>query len=204
MPIQSTTTQSSAAHPIVDTQNSAPVSMQRRHLLKAGLGACVLLALPTAHAELFRLPERKLTFLNLHTNERVQATYWADGDYLSDGLLAIEKVLRDHRTGETYPIDHELLNMLQRLQYKMDTQREFHVISGYRSPKTNAQLSANSSGVAKRSLHMQGKAIDIRLPGHALADLRKAALALEAGGVGYYPRSDFIHFDTGRVRQWQG
>ena len=208
LPIQSSTQQSTAPlskkHPVVDAQNSAPASMQRRHLLKAGIGACALLLLPTAHAELFRLPERKLTFLNLHTNERVQATYWADGDYLSEGLLAIQNVLRDHRTGESYPIDRELLNMLQHLQHKMDTQREFHVISGYRSPQTNARLSANSSGVAKRSLHMYGMAIDIRLPGHALADLHDAALALNAGGVGYYPRSNFIHIDTGRVRQWQG
>ena len=86
----------------------------------------------------------------------------------------------------------------------MTSQNEFHVISGYRSPASNAQLNARSNGVAKRSLHMQGKAIDIRLPGHALSNLRKAALSLQAGGVGYYPTSEFIHIDTGRVRQWNG
>jgi len=142
--------------------------------------------------------------LNLHTNERVQSTYWADGDYLADGLAAINTVLRDHRTGETHPIDPHLLNMLHLLHLKMDSRREFHVISGYRSPQTNAQLNSKSSGVAKRSLHMQGMAIDIRLPGNALADLRNAALSLQTGGVGYYPGSDFIHIDTGHVRQWHG
>jgi len=178
--------------------------IKRRHLLKAGIGACALLALPNVQADMLKMNERKLAFLNLHTGERTQATYWARGDYLTDGLLAIKKVLRDHRTGETYPIDPGLLDMLQLLHYKMDSQREFHVISGYRSPQTNAQLNAKSSGVARRSLHMQGKAIDIRLPGHALADLRNAALSLQAGGVGYYPGSDFIHIDTGHVRQWHG
>jgi len=179
-------------------------NQKRRQLLKTGIGTCALFAFPVAHAEIFKLPERQLTFLNLHTNERVQSTYWADGDYLADGLAAINTVLRDHRTGETYPIDPHLLNMLQLLQLKMDSRREFHVISGYRSPQTNAQLNAKSNGVAKRSLHMPGMAIAIRLPGNALADLRNAALSLQAGGVGYYPGSDFIHIDTGHFRQWHG
>lgn len=186
-----------------DSQDSQ-LNLKRRQILKAGIGACALFTLPTAQAEIFKLAERKLAFLNLHTNERTQVTYWADGDYLSDGLSAINTILRDHRTGETYPIDHQLLNMLQLLHYKMSSKSEFHVISGYRSPQTNAQLNAKSSGVAKRSLHMQGMAIDIRMPGHNLSDLRNAALSLQAGGVGYYPGSNFIHIDTGRVRQWQG
>ncbi|SFL06540.1 Uncharacterized conserved protein YcbK, DUF882 family [Nitrosomonas aestuarii] len=178
--------------------------VNRRHFLKTGIGACTLLALPQTQASSFTMNERKLAFLNLHTGERVNTTYWAQGQYLSEGLTAIEKVLRDHRTGETYEMDRNLLDMLQLVQYKMTSQNEFHVISGYRSPATNAQLNANSSGVAKRSLHMQGKAIDIRLPGHALSDLRKAALSMQAGGVGYYPKSEFIHIDTGHVRQWHG
>jgi len=196
-------TRFSTQQPASSTTNTQFVH-QRRQILKAAVGTCTLLALPNVQAEIFKMNERKLAFLNLHTNERIQVTYWADGDYLTDGLTAINSVLRDHRTGETYPIDHQLLNMLQLLHHKMDSKREFHVISGYRSPHTNAQLNAKSSGVAKRSLHMQGMAIDIRLPGHALADLRKAALSLQAGGVGYYPGSDFIHIDTGHVRQWQG
>ena len=183
--------------------NTQP-NIKRRHFLKAGIGACTLLALPPLQASSLNMSERKLAFLNLHTGERVHTTYWAEGQYLSEGLIAIEKVLRDHRTGETYEMDRNLLDMLQLLQYKMTSQNEFHVISGYRSPASNAQLNARSNGVAKRSLHMQGKAIDIRLPGHALSNLRKAALSLQAGGVGYYPTSEFIHIDTGRVRQWNG
>ncbi|SEM68964.1 YcbK family protein [Nitrosomonas marina] len=176
----------------------------RRHFLKAGIGACTLLALPNVQASPLDLNERKLALLNLHTGERVKTTYWAEGQYVSEGLTAIKKVLRDHRTGETYEIDPNLLDMLQLLNYKMRSKKEFHVISGYRSPATNAQLSARSNGVAKRSLHMQGKAIDLRLPGHMLSDLHNAALSLQAGGVGYYPKSDFIHIDTGHVRQWRG
>lgn len=179
-------------------------AFNRRHFLKAGIGACTLFTLPQLQASPLAMNDRQLTFLNLHTGERIHATYWAEGSYLSEGLAAINNLLRDHRTGETYEIDRNLLDMLQLLHYKVDSQNEFHVISGYRSPKTNAQLNTQSNGVAKRSLHMQGKAIDIRLPGHQLANLRKAALSMQSGGVGYYPKSDFIHIDTGRVRQWSG
>ena len=110
--------------------------------------------------------------------------------------------LRDHRTGDVHPIDPQLLDLLTHLQQSVDSARAFEVISGYRSPKTNAMLASNSGGVARKSLHMQGMAIDIRLPGKRLKDLRAAALSLEAGGVGYYPSSDFVHVATGRVRSW--
>jgi len=178
--------------------------MTRRHFLKAGACACAWFALPYAQADSLNMNERKLAFLNLHTGERINTAYWAEGEYLPEGLKAIETVLRDHRTGEQRKIDRDLLDMLQLLSYTMGSQNEFHVISGYRSPATNAQLSARSSGVAKRSFHMFGMAIDLRLPGHELSNLRKAALSLQAGGVGFYPGSDFIHMDTGRVRQWIG
>lgn len=186
------------------SQTNTKPNFKRRHFLKSGIGACTLLALPHVQASAIKMNERKLAFLNLHTGERVHTTYWAEGQYLSEGLIAIDKILRDHRTGETYEIDRNLLDMLQLLNYKIGSQNEFHVISGYRSPATNAQLNARSNGVAKRSLHMLGKAIDIRLPGHALSDLHRTALSLQAGGIGYYPKSDFIHIDTGHVRQWGG
>lgn len=176
----------------------------RRRFLKTGIGAGALLILPQVHANTLTLKEKQLAFLNLHTGERIRTTYWAEGQYQPEALMAIKNLLRDHRTDETYEMDLNLLNMLQQLHVRMDAREEFHVISAYRSPKTNAMLSSRSSGVATRSLHMQGKAIDIRLPGHALTDLRKAVLSLESGGVGYYPRSNFIHIDTGRVRQWAG
>ena len=120
-------------------------SYGRRHFLKAGIGACTLLAMPNVYAGLPGYNERKLSFLNLHTGERIHTTYWAEGRYILEGLSAIDRVLRDHRTGELYEIDRNLLDMLQLLNYKMGVEKEFHVISGYRSPATNAQLNARSS-----------------------------------------------------------
>jgi len=146
--------------------------------------------------------ERRLSFYNLHTAERLSTTFWVDGSYDSGELAAIDYLLRDHRTGEVTAIDPALLDRLYALHQTFGEHRTFHVISGYRSPLTNAALSSRSSGVAKRSLHMDGRAIDIRLPGVELANLRKAALAQRAGGVGYYAKSNFIHLDTGRPRFW--
>ena len=181
----------------------------RRHFLKTGLSACALLALPmaatSAHAAIKKRPfEKKLSFLNLHTGERTRATYWANGRYIPEGMRAINNVLRDHRTGDRYTIDPDLFDILHLLQHKLGTKQEFHVISAYRSPASNEMLAARSDGVAKTSLHTSGQAIDIRLPGRRLSDLRKAALSLHAGGVGYYPSSNFVHVDTGRVRFWGG
>lgn len=175
----------------------------RRQFLRAGLGACALLAFPGAHASI--IPQRnikRLDMLNLHTGEHIKATYWEKGHYIPDALQSIAKVLRDHRSGEQHVIDPGLLDMMEYLRYRMGHTKPVHIISGYRSPATNAMLSAHSNGVATRSLHMQGKAIDIRLPGVPLATLRKAAMSLNAGGVGYYPKSDFIHLDTGAPRYW--
>lgn len=166
-------------------------------LLTAGMAGRAWSALPPLD-----MPERALAFYNTHTGEQLKAVYWADGVYQPDGLADIYRVLRDHRTGDVHPMDSRLLDLLHRLSTTLDANQPFHVISGYRSPATNARLAANSDGVAKRSLHMQGLAIDIRLPGRELADLRRAALALQGGGVGYYPGSNFVHVDIGRVRSW--
>jgi len=181
----------------------------RRRLLKAGLGVCGILALsmtaPAIHANFNRRPfEKKISLLNLHTGERVQSIFWANGRYVPDSLHSIYKVLRDHRTGDRLPIDLDLLDALYLLQRKLGSRKEFHVISGYRSPQTNLMLATQSSGVAKTSLHTFGKAIDIRLPGHRLIHVRKAAMDLQMGGVGYYPGSNFVHIDTGRIRFWRG
>jgi uncharacterized protein YcbK (DUF882 family) len=147
-------------------------------------------------------PERSLGLYSLHTGERLRRVYWSEGRYLEDGLAEIGHLLRDHRTNEVHPIDPRLLDLLFALHREVNGREPFHVISGYRSPKTNAMLRRRSGGVAKKSLHMAGKAVDIRLPGRDLATLRRAALALEAGGVGHYPKVGFIHVDTGRVRAW--
>jgi uncharacterized protein YcbK (DUF882 family) len=176
----------------------------RRRFLQIGLGATASLAMPNAFANAVKPRDRTLSLLNLHTGEELKATYWAEGQYQPEELKAINHVLRDHRTGDSHAIDEHLIEMLNLLQHKMHSKQPFHVISGYRSPKTNAMLRQNSDGVAKKSLHMQGMAIDIRLPGRHLSDLRKTALGMKVGGVGYYPGSDFVHVDTGRVRQWQG
>ena len=176
-------------------------SGERRYFLKACAGIAV--GLPgSAFASSSVSSERKLGFYNTHTGDRLTATYWAEGEYIHDSLKEINHLLRDHRTGDVYPINPNLLDILYALQMKVERHDPFSIISGYRSPKTNAMLNKTSSGVAKRSLHMQGKAIDIRLPGCELAYLRKAAMSLKSGGVGYYPSSDFIHVDIGRVRYW--
>jgi len=148
--------------------------------------------------------ERVLTFENLHTGEKLTTTYWANGAYVTDNLADINHILRDYRTNDSMAIDPKLLDLLHALKLKVKSNKPFAVISGYRSPATNALLRANSNGVATHSLHLEGKAIDVRIPGQGLAGLHQAALALRGGGVGYYPGSGFIHMDTGHVRFWNG
>ena len=147
-------------------------------------------------------PVRRVAFHNLHTGEAVNAVYWEGGAYVPDALSEVNHVLRDFRNGEVHPIDPRLLDLLDALATRVDTSSPFHVISGYRSPQTNAMLRRRSSGVAHDSLHMKGLAIDIRLADVDLARLHQAALSLGGGGVGYYPASDFVHVDVGRVRRW--
>lgn len=180
---------------------AAGTVLSRRGFLKAG--AALLAAGVSGRALATAAPgERTLAFYHTHTGEQLRTVYWAEGAYQPEGLQAIYRLLRDFRSGEVRAIDARLLDLLHRLSLSLNADQPFHVISGYRSPATNAMLRKNSDGVAKRSLHMQGLAIDIRLPGRELADLRRAALALRGGGVGYYPDSDFVHVDVGRVRSW--
>jgi uncharacterized protein YcbK (DUF882 family) len=150
---------------------------------------------------------RRVKFHNLHTDEKLDAVFWENGQYVPDALHAVNRVLRDFRTGDMHQMDPGLLNLLVALNDKTETSSPFYVISGYRSPKTNALLrdeGGAGTGVAKKSLHMQGQAIDIRLADVNLAYVHKAALSLGRGGVGYYPTSDFVHVDVGPVRQWSG
>lgn len=181
----------------------------RRQLFRMGVGALVTGA---ASKGVMAMPRRpgpladevaRLAFVNTHTGESLDVVYREGEQYLTDAIAEIDRVLRDHRSGEVFPMDRALLDQLDRLGALLGTgSKPFHVISGYRSPATNAMLHARSGGVATRSLHMSGQAIDIRMPGVPLATLHRAALSLQAGGVGYYPRSDFVHVDTGRVRAW--
>lgn len=180
--------------------DASPLSRRRFLQLAGGLTAGLLVS--PVQAVLPAQAPRALSLHNLHTGERLTRTYWADGDYVRESLADIDRLLRDHRTDDVHPMDPQLLDVLHRLQRNVGSRKPFEIISGYRSPKTNALLRGNSSGVAKKSLHMQGRAVDLRLPGHQLGKLRQAALSLKAGGVGYYSKSDFLHMDTGRVRHW--
>jgi len=174
----------------------------RRAALRLGSAALVTAAARPALAGISGRQVRALALRNLHTHEMVHATYWADGAWRAEGLRKINYVLRDFRTGDVVDIDQGLLDLMHRLAVLVGTDQPFEIISGYRSPRTNAQLANQSSGVAKKSLHMEGKAVDLRLPGVKLSSLRRAAISLQGGGVGYYPKSGFIHVDTGRVRFW--
>ena len=145
---------------------------------------------------------RSIELLALHTNEYLSGAFWARGKYIEPNLAAIDHLLRDHRTDEMHRMDPRLLNYLHDLANSLGVSGPFHVISGYRSAATNAQLRRKSSGVARRSFHMFGRAVDVRMPDVPTAIVRDAAIALERGGVGYYPRSDFIHLDTGKYRHW--
>ena len=146
---------------------------------------------------------RRLSFHHLHTLESTALVYARGDQYVPAALTHLNHFLRDHYSGEVGPMDPQLFDLLHRVQQALGTQQPFEVISGYRSPGTNATLrSTREGGVAKHSLHMDGKAIDVRLPGVPLADLRDAARSLRGGGVGFYPREQFVHIDTGRVRHW--
>ena len=182
----------------------------RRHFLRqatqaagvaalAGLGSTGLAwAAPPATAG-----ERALDFVHTHTGERIGLVFAVGREYVQHSLTALNRFLRDHYTGEVGRIDPQLFDLLHRVRGLVDSSAPFEVISGYRCPDTNQRLrTTGGGGVARRSLHMDGRAIDVRLPGVKLADLRDAALTLKGGGVGYYARDGFVHLDTGRVRTW--
>ncbi|MBU0681231.1 MAG: DUF882 domain-containing protein [Proteobacteria bacterium] len=179
--------------------------VDRRHLLK--LGAFVtftsLFRHPlVARASKMLLPSREISLFNTHTGEKLVVEYCTEGEYTCEALQEINHILRDFRTGEIKPIDPHLLNLLHAITHKIKPGSEIHIISGYRSPATNRALAKKSGAVAKHSLHIDGKAIDFRIPGCELTTLRQVALTMQSGGVGYYAQSNFVHIDTGRVRCW--
>lgn len=147
-------------------------------------------------------PDRSLSLHNVHTGEQEKVTYWSDGHYLESGLAQVNWLLRDFRTGDVKAIDPRLLNILYLLSGKVENEKPVLVLSGFRSKKTNDMLRKTTEGVARRSFHMAGRAVDIRMPSIASANVQKAALRLGGGGVGYYPSSNFVHLDTGPVRTW--
>lgn len=183
-------------------QVNSNIQLSRRGFLTSIAGAAVTLAASNVMSSAVQVRDRELSFHNTHTGEKLSATFWSDGKYQEDSIEEINWILRDHRAGIASPIDPKLLDLLYQLQTKVEHKGEFHVISGYRSPATNDMLNKRSSGVAKRSYHMQGKAIDVRMPGFDSRQLHKAAISLKGGGVGYYSSSNFVHLDVGRVRYW--
>jgi len=187
------------------TQSAHDTQISRRQFLKIGSLIAAGLVFPRT---LYAVPlpdergQRILKFFNTHTRERLEVCYCRDGQYDHDAIAAVNRILRDHRTDEIHPIDTRLLDLLHAIRTEVGRDSSLHIISGYRSPATNALLHRRSSGVASKSLHMQGYAADIRIPGFRTAAIRKIALGLHKGGVGYYPKSDFVHVDIGRVRTW--
>jgi uncharacterized protein YcbK (DUF882 family) len=184
--------------------------LSRRQFVALGALAASSLLVPRSLQAAVAAPpggEKELSFFHTHTNETLQTAYCCDGQYQPAALAQVNHFLRDFRVNEEHPIDPKLLDLLFALGTELQTRDRYHVISGYRSPETNSMLrerGGEQTGVAVHSLHMVGKAIDIRVPSVPLAELRKAATSLKLGGVGFYPNSNFVHVDVGRVRYWSG
>lgn len=176
---------------------------QRREFLRKSilLGA----GLTVSPYELFamKIPtDKTIKLYNIHTQEHLTATYWSKDHIVKSEMEKINHFLRDFRTGDIQEMDPKLLDQLYAIQLIRDTSKPFQVISGYRSAKTNAMLNRTTEGVAKNSFHVKAQAIDINLPGTELKNLKKLARFLQRGGVGYYPKSGFMHIDTGPIRYW--
>jgi uncharacterized protein YcbK (DUF882 family) len=177
----------------------------RRRLLGAGGAMAGLLAVGALRpSQGLAAAGKRLALVNLHTAERLELEYWRGTDYVPDSLAAIKVLLRDFRNGEQHVIDPLLMDYLYDVAGHLRVEPVFSVISGYRSPQTNEQLRERSNGVARHSLHLEGRAIDVRLAGVDCAALAAGARGMTRGGVGYYRKSDFVHLDTGAYRTWNG
>ena len=177
----------------------------RRRLLRhsAGFAAAAALPLLALPARASVPTARALAMSHTHTRERIELVYSVAQDYVPEALGTLNHFLRDHYSGEVGRMHPPLFDVLYELRQALGRTGPYEIISGYRCPATNDKLrNTRGGGVAKQSLHMEGRAVDVRLPGVPLAELRDAALSLRAGGVGYYPDSGFVHLDTGRVRSW--
>ena len=181
--------------------------LSRRRFLRlmvwAGLISCSTKSVFAAIEET-TLEERSLSLYNPHSKESFNGIYWCDGDCVASAKENINHIMRDIRTDEAKEIDLRLLDLIFALSTKLQANEPFTVISGYRSPETNALLRKRGSGVAKNSYHIKGQAVDIRLPGYKTSALRRAAYKLKKGGVGYYPKLRFVHIDVGPIRYWTG
>ena len=185
----------------MDEQASCGSLSRRRFSLGLATALSLGLASRPRQAEA-AIRERSLLLHHLHTGETLKTVYFADGRYLPEALRAAAHHLRDWRVDQARPIDPELLDLLWAVRRRLESSAPVQIVCGYRSPSTNAMLRRRSRGVARSSLHMRGMAIDLRVPDRSLRALRNAAVGLRGGGVGYYPRSGFVHIDTGHVRHW--
>lgn len=189
-----------------DTDTARPPVLTKRRFLKQLVCGSLLAATTPSIAKAalrhYAPPPRTLALQRPHTGDAIQVTYFDQGRYLDDALSEVDYLLRDSHTDELHPIDPALLDQLYDLSQWLGIRQPIEVVSGYRSPFTNAQLRRQSHGVAKHSLHMEGRAIDIRIEGVPTAVIRQAAVAMQRGGVGYYPHADFVHLDTGDIRLW--
>jgi uncharacterized protein YcbK (DUF882 family) len=175
----------------------------RRSFLQLGISAAAgLVATPVCAAVPHITGLRGLAFYNLHTDEKLNVTYWRDGKYDRAACSQINHILRDHYSGDAYPMNVGLMDLLYDLQHRVSNHGTIEIISGYRSPRTNMMLASMSDGVARQSYHTRGMAIDIRMPGTSLPKVYHTALNMRRGGVGYYPDSEFVHVDVGPVRTW--
>ncbi len=145
---------------------------------------------------------RRLHLKNMHTEEEEKLVYWKNGKYISSSMEKIDHLLRDHRYDLSVPIDKNLIDSIYRIHSTIEAPYGIEIYSGFRSPETNSALRKKNKGVASKSYHMYGRAVDLRMPGVKLSTVNKAAKSLKLGGVGYYSRSGFVHIDTGRIRHW--
>ncbi len=175
---------------------------RRQFLILGGAAVASSFVVSPVEAALRIKPERSLILTNIHTGETFKGPCWAEGRYIPRQLAALNKILRDHRTGDIHSMDPKVIDLLAALQHRLGGKKGLQVISAYRSPASNEWLAENSDGVARQSLHMDGKAVDIRIPGISTRTVAKAAKSLKGGGVGSYPRSNFVHLDSGKVRSW--
>jgi len=176
---------------------------KRREFLKKSILLSTGLAVSPYELFAMKIPtDKTIKLYNIHTQEHLKATYWSKDHIVESEMKKINHFLRDFRTGDQQEMDPKLLDQLYAIQLIRDTNKAFQVISGYRSPKTNAMLNKTTEGVAKNSFHVKAQAIDINLPGTELKNLKKLAKFLQRGGVGYYPKSGFMHIDTGPIRYW--
>jgi uncharacterized protein YcbK (DUF882 family) len=195
--------ESTSKNLIIDAED-AVVASRRKFLKNIAYGSLLAFGGSNiANADFLHFPSYKaLALENIHTGDKLKLTYFEAGRYIKDALQEISYLFRDYHTGDIHPIDPALLDQLYDLKLTLGVRKPFHIISGYRSPITNAKLRRQSDGVAKNSFHMQGRAIDIQIAGVETKRIRNAAIAMQRGGVGYYPISDFVHLDTGNFRTW--